>query len=118
MKQKKKIQLAENDVVAVLRDLEVLVVSFDRIGSEFSDDPQRHAIETDKFLFETFAFKKLARMRRILSDAYDAQRSKAAVRRLEERLEKTKVWPKHEHVRRKVPPPPLWQRHSGRKGSA
>jgi hypothetical protein len=86
------IRLRRRDVEKVLRDLNVLVVSFDRLGSAFCDNPARHAVEMDKFLRDVFAFKILAKARTILCVAYESQLGRAEMERFEERLEKLKVW--------------------------
>jgi hypothetical protein len=92
MATKKQIQLSADHVRTFLRDLEVLVVSLDRLGSAFHDKPERLAIETDKFFSAVHAFKRLARMRRVLSEAYDSQSSMAEIARLEKNLERIRLW--------------------------
>ena len=98
---RKTVQLAVEDVQALLHVLNLLVVSFDRLGSEFHDKPKRLAMEIDKFLTDIFAFKKLTRMRRILTDAYESQHKKSSVRQLERKLERIKYWPEHRRVGRR-----------------
>lgn len=102
MKSETKIKLRPRDVEALLLDLEQLVVSFDRLGSEFHEDPERLAIETDKFLSDINAFKKLARMRQVLIEAYDAQSTTNDISNLEKRLGKARIWPNHTRRRSKV----------------
>src|SRR5882672_7600858 len=81
-KTRRHIPIPAKDVRRLLRDINLLVVSFDRLGSAFHDDPQRLAIETDKFLSEVNAFKMLARMRRVLTDAYESGLTKKEILRL------------------------------------
>ena len=52
----------------------------------------RCAIETDKFLLDVNASETLATMRGVLSGAYESQLGRKEMERLEERLEKVKVW--------------------------
>lgn len=92
MKRTKNIQLSVHDVRILIRDLNVLVVSFDRLGSTFHDNPERHAVEMDKFLSDIFAFRMLAKARGVLCEAYESQLGRAEMLRLEDRLEKMKVW--------------------------
>jgi hypothetical protein len=91
-KQANYIRLKASDVRRCLRDLEILVVSYDRLGSAFHDDPDKLAIEADAFLSEVDGVRTLARMRGILSEAYESQRGRTEMMRLERRLEKMKVW--------------------------
>jgi len=86
------IQLSRRDVERLIRHLNILVVSFDRLGSTFHNDPKRHALETDKFLHQVFAFKILAKARSLLCEAYELQLGREEMERLEDRLEKVKVW--------------------------
>jgi hypothetical protein len=86
------IKLRRQDVYKLIRDLNVLVVSLDRIGSAFFDDPTQQACATDKFLRDVLAFKLLAKARRMLCEAYESQLGGTEMERLEERLDKVKVW--------------------------
>lgn len=88
----RKIQLRRSDVSRLISDLNLLVVSLDRLGSAFYDDPNRHAMEMDKFLRQVFAFRILAKARGLLCKSYESQLGRAEMQRLEERLEKVKVW--------------------------
>ena len=77
MKSRKFIKLPAADVGKMIKDLSLLIVSMDRIGSTYNDDPKQHAVEMDKDFSNVKAFKLLARTRGILSEAYDAQSTKA-----------------------------------------
>ena len=92
MKKRSYIKLSDADVRRFLKGLEILVVSFDRLGSTFRDDPVRLAIETDRFLSEANAFKILSTMRKTLWEACDSQKTKAQVNQLEKSLEKVNIW--------------------------
>ena len=86
------VSLSRRDTEALVKDLNLLVVSFDRLGSAFYDDPKQHAIEMSKFLQGVRAFKRLAKGRRVLLDAYKSQLGIAASERFVARLQKIKVW--------------------------
>ena len=91
-KQANYIRLKASDVRRCLRDLEILVVSYDRLGSAFHDDPDKLAIESDRFFSRIDGFKKLALIRTVLSKAYNSQSTKAEVKRLDEFLEAVEIW--------------------------
>lgn len=79
MKSHKTIKLAASDVKRLIKDLGLLVVSMDRIGSTYYDDPERQAAEMDKYFSNVKAFKLLSRARATLSKAYRSQSVKADV---------------------------------------
>lgn len=98
MKSRKKfIKIPVSDVEKLIKDLGVLVVSLDHLGSTYHDDPKQLAIETAKFLREFKAFRILAGARRILDEAYDSQSSKSDVSRLEEEAENLRYWKPKKH---------------------
>jgi len=92
MKSRRVIELSASDVEELIRDLSLLIVSMDRIGSTYCDDPKRRAVEMHKYFSKIKAFKLLARSRAVLSVAYDSQSAKADVLRLEESAEKMPYW--------------------------
>lgn len=95
MKPKRKfVRLPLNDVRRLLQDLECLVVSLDRLGSAFYDDPEKLALESESFLQKVRAFRKLARMRDALWVACDAQLTKTDIDRIEKSLENVTIWRK------------------------
>lgn len=91
MKFKKTISLPALEVKEMIKDLSVIVVSLDRIGSAYYDNPRKRAVELSGFL-DVDKFKRLARIRGILSEAYDSQSTKADVMRLEEEAENLPYW--------------------------
>ncbi len=92
MKSRRTIALAATDVEKIINDLSLIVVSMDRIGSSYHDEPRKHALEIDKFLLDVKAFKLLAKARGILTEAYNAQSSRAEVARSEEEAESLPYW--------------------------
>ena len=53
------------------RQLDVVVVSLDRLGSAYHDDPERLRDATDAFIRTWHVFQRLAFARRLLSEALD-----------------------------------------------
>src|SRR5688500_3976053 len=82
-------------IIRVLRDLNVLVVSIDRIGSAWHDrvsDEQYNAMFLQ--FFDEFEFyKKLAAARRVLSDAFPDAAGEDGMDELERRCQDLKYWP-------------------------
>ncbi|MCW8100440.1 hypothetical protein [Streptomyces tauricus] len=65
-----------DEVVAVLRDLNEFVVSLDRLGSrQASGTADEHTV--GMFVADWDVARRLARARRVISDALDAQLSEA-----------------------------------------
>jgi hypothetical protein len=91
MKPKKMIELPMDTVASMIKDLSVIVVSLDRIGSAFGNDQKKRAIELDGFI-GVEVFKKLAETRGILSDAYYSQSTKSDVSRLEAESDSLPYW--------------------------
>jgi hypothetical protein len=60
----------EREALARLsHDLNLLVVSLDRIGSFYADDPRGYQVALAEFLTEWKAFQRLAAARRVVDDA-------------------------------------------------
>jgi len=76
----------------MIKNLSLLVVSIDRIGSTDFDDPKQGAVEMRKYFQKVNAFRILAGARRILSEAYDSQSKRADVYGLEQAGEKLPYW--------------------------
>ena len=92
MKSKITIKLAATDVEQMIKDLSLLVVSMDHIGSTDFTDPKQGGVEMRKYFQGVKAFKILAGIRGMLSEAYDSQSTKADVARLEEEAERLPYW--------------------------
>lgn len=91
MKSRKTIALPATKVAEMIKDLSIVVVSLDQIGSTFYDDPKQRAVELEKF-FCPMIFKRLARTRGTLSEAFNSQSTKSDVSRLEDEAESLPYW--------------------------
>ena len=91
MKSERTIKLSATDVETIIKDLSLLVVSLDRMGSTYYKNRNQRAIALDEFM-DANLFKLLARDRGILDEAYDSQSSKADIARLEEEAETLPYW--------------------------
>jgi hypothetical protein len=92
MKPKRMIKFKATDVEKMIKGLSLLVVSIDRIGSADFDDPKQGDVEMLEYFRTVKAFKMLARMRGVLTEAYDSQSTRADVYRCEESGERLRYW--------------------------
>jgi hypothetical protein len=88
----REIRFPASEVRKFIRQLNTLVVSLDRLGSSYYDDPARHAAELERFFVEAAAFRILARMRGSLADAYESGMSQPEIRRFEGQAGTWRVW--------------------------
>ena len=85
------INIEVKQVVSILVDLEYLVTSLDRIGSaEICEEDQ--AKEVNDFVTEGNVFKRLARMRKLISKALDENISSRSQRSIDRKIEKVRPW--------------------------
>jgi hypothetical protein len=63
------VQFDRETLAALARDLDVLVVSLDRIGSTYHDDPAGFERALADFVTEWQVTQRLARARRVVDDA-------------------------------------------------
>ncbi|MDM8525552.1 hypothetical protein QUF80_19455 [Desulfococcaceae bacterium HSG8] len=62
------------DLVGILRDLNLIVVSLDRIGSVYNDlDEDEHNALLADFITDRDVFRKLASMRSVLSEPFSGE---------------------------------------------
>lgn len=81
-------------IIQILRDLNILVVSTDRIGSVWADtvsDDEYNAIFL-KFFDDFEFFKKLASARRVLQDAFSDEVGEDGMGELERRFQDLEYW--------------------------
>ena len=81
-------------ILQILRDLEVLVVSTDRIGAAWNDresDEQYNEMFV-RFFDELGFFRKLADARTVLSDAFPREACEEEVDELKRELQDLKFW--------------------------
>jgi hypothetical protein len=88
---KRRYSLAEDSLVKILADLELIVVSLDRIGTSTGDDTEGR-MRAAEFLEDEGVFRRLAHARRVLSDVFDAGASSETVRKFEARLARLRYW--------------------------
>lgn len=88
---KKKYSISESELLMILSDLELVVVSLDRIGSS-SDDVQEVKMKAAEFIGNPRMFRRLAKVRRVLSDVFDSGASASAARKLDLKLRRAKYW--------------------------
>lgn len=86
-----KYSISEQELTKILTDLELIVVSLDRIGSSSDDLPAVKA-RAAEFIGDPRVFRRLARMRKVLSEIFDEGASAVAARRLERTLSRVKPW--------------------------
>lgn len=91
-KNRRTISLAASDVEKMIKDLNLLVVSMDRIGSTDFSNASQGDTEMGRYFQEIKAFRILAGARRILSEAYDSQSSKKEVAKLDNAAETFPFW--------------------------
>lgn len=80
-----------NRVIAMLEDLEFLVVSLDQLGSSCSSAEQS-ASALQRFVVDGDVYARLAAIRRTLFDVLDGQLSGDQLSQLESTLESVKPW--------------------------
>ena len=91
MKLKKTITLPASEVAEIIKALSIVVVSLDRIGSTFYDDPSQRAVAKGEF-FDSKVFKRLARARGTLSKAFHSKSARADIAKLEDEAESLPYW--------------------------
>ena len=85
------IKLETTQVVSVLRDLEFLITSLDRIGSETLSEGALKS-EVCDFVIHGDVFKRLAAIRRMLVEAFEAGVSAGECAIVERGLEEIEAW--------------------------
>ena|ERR1700733_5973910 len=91
-KSEKQIKLDASDVRSMIKDLSLIVVSLDRIGSTYYNKPKKRMVEKEKYFNKIFIFKLVSRARGILSTAYGEQSLKRDDLGLEEECELLPYW--------------------------
>lgn len=92
-----KVQYDKRQIVQVLRDLNQIVVSLDRIGFEYADLPDRRSDEElnailAAFIFEWKVFEKLASARMVLDSAFSCESGKDEMDELEREFQDVEYW--------------------------
>ncbi|HSI48755.1 MAG TPA: hypothetical protein VLA61_10825 [Ideonella sp.] len=87
------ITYSRQQIIDVLCTLEELVVSLDRLGSATNElTSEQLNAETFRFLDEHDVFRKCARARRILSEAFDDQAGSIGQEELGGALQNVRPW--------------------------
>lgn len=88
----KTISLQLADVVKILEQISPLVVSLDRIGSQFHDDRPGEAEVVNQFSLEFDLAGRLALVRGMISRSLDEQLDRVELIEIEEKLEGLPCW--------------------------
>lgn len=94
---KEKVQYDRRQIIGILKDLNQIVVSLDRIGVEYADltdrksDDELNAILAD-FIFKWRVFNKLAKARMILDTAFSRELGDDEMDELEREFQKVEYW--------------------------
>ena len=94
---KDKVKYNSKDIISILRDLNMIVVSLDRIGSEYSIHPDRKSDEElngllADFIFEWNVPKRIARARKILDEAFSRELDNDEMDELEREFQDLQFW--------------------------
>jgi hypothetical protein len=92
MKSKRTIKLSASGVESMIKDLSLIVVSMDHMGSTYYNRPRQLELEKIKYFRKIKAWNLLSQMRGVLSEAYDSQSTKAEELSLEDEAEKLPYW--------------------------
>ena len=95
MEENKKIILSGEEAVAILKDVELMLVSLHRIGSVYMDKLESdYAYETCRFIDEWRITHKLADIRSLISEKFDTSLGDDDMDDLERAMEDIKCWNK------------------------
>jgi len=89
---------SKNDIIKILRDLEVLVVSTDRIGSAYADreSEEEYNAMFVRFFDELSFNDKLAEVRHVLSEPFPYEAGDDGMDELERNFQDLKFWSEDE----------------------
>ena len=92
-----KVTYKREDIINILRDLNMIVVSLDRIGAEYSIHPDRKSDEELNTLLADFIFewnvpKKIANARKILDEAFSRELGEDDMDELEREFQDLQYW--------------------------
>lgn len=92
--EEEKVSYRKKDIINILRDLNMIVVSLDRIGSQWSNrksDEEFHALSSN-FLTEWDVTRRLANARRILEEAFSRGLNEVDMDQLEREFQDIQYW--------------------------
>ena len=87
----------KKDIINILRDLNMIVVSLDRIGSEYSEHSRRKSDEELNALLADFIFEwnvpeKIANARKVLDEAFSRELGDDDMDELEREFQDLQYW--------------------------
>ncbi|ROS05419.1 hypothetical protein EDC56_0949 [Sinobacterium caligoides] len=95
MEENEKIVLSGEEAVAILKDVELMLISLHRIGSAYTDKPKSdYASETCRFIDEWKITHKLADIRSLISEKFDTSLGDDDMDDLERAMEDIQCWSK------------------------
>lgn len=99
MKENEKIILSGDEAVAILKDVELMLISLHQIGSAYMDKSKSdYASETCRFIDEWNITHKLADIRSLISEKFDTSLGDDDMDDLERAMEDVKCWRKEGDV--------------------
>jgi hypothetical protein len=99
----KKLTYSRKEIIDVLRTLNEIVVSLDRLGSAAHEmTPRQHDAELTKFIRGHKIFRKVAKARMTLSEPFPSKVGSDGMDELERAMQKISFWEPTTKRRRKV----------------
>jgi hypothetical protein len=89
---KKTLKIDRDVAIRILRDLETMVVSLDRIGSAFAENRRAYDRATAAFVDDWWIFGKLAGIRHSLSDLFSDKLGPDGMDELEREVQDVPYW--------------------------
>ncbi|MEH6418261.1 hypothetical protein [Pseudomonas sp. CGJS7] len=90
------LSIDRDQLLPVLRDLEYILISLHKIGSHYAADlPEKHqdyCAETTRFIDQAQVTQRLAKIRSVLSGAFDQTRGEDDLTEVERALEGLAFW--------------------------
>lgn len=92
-----KVTYKRQNIIDVLKDLNIIVVSLDRLGSEYSINPDRKSDEElnallANFIFEWKVTEKIAKARKVLDGAFARKLDESDMDELEREFQNLQYW--------------------------
>ena len=87
-----RVEFDKEEILNVLRDLEMIVTSLDRIGSSFALDQQKRQEALQEFVEDWGVFNRLARARQILSTPFSDEVGDDGMDELEREMNGVENW--------------------------
>ena len=89
----KRILLTGEEAVAVLKEINLILISLHKMGSYYADkDEVEYGAETTRFIDERNVTQRLAYVRRVLSEKFDSGLGEDDMDDLEREMENIEYW--------------------------